>query len=388
MGRSIYQKPLPKATTDEMFDAWQGVMARHECASVLSLAPWDRYYRIAQFIEERGRQIQKRAQLTPLTLKNLNTENEAEFIEKLNQLKKDGKTPTVFIILDGEWLLTGVPHLLPTIQNYVLMPYRLTSFLIFFEKNLLLPQFSQSLSANHPLRQNIIYQNLYLGPDMVHFLKHMEQLYGFSLKERERQEIIANCGGHIWLATEALRFAHMHKTLSFDHEAMQIKLQTIWNNFEAEEKSVIRKIVLKQSLGEKDFIPLNYFVKTGLLQKSAANYQLTVPVLGKFIKETVSRDLKIKISADGKLRVGEVNVSAFFSARELNLIKYFTEHEGQIVDRDTVGNILWGDAEDAYSDWALNQAIKRLRDRFSQLGLSQNLIKTVKSKGFIYTGVT
>jgi len=383
MGQDIYQKPLPIETADRMFAAWQGVMERRECASVLSLSPWDRNYRVAQFIEERGKQIQKRVQLTPLTLKNLNTENEAEFIKKLNQLKKDGKIPTVFIILDGEWLLTGVPHLLPTIQNYVLTPYRLTSFLIFLEKNLLLPQFSQSLSANHPLRQNIIYQKLYCEPDMVHFLKHMEQLYGFSLTDKDRQDVIANCGGHIWLVTEALRFAHTHKTLSFDHEAMQIKLQTIWNNFEAEEKSVVRKIVLKQSLIEEDLIPLEFFVKIGLLQKSAANYQLTVPILEKFIKDKVSRDIKIKFTLDGKLWIGEVNVSTFFSGRELNLIKYFVEHKGQTINRDTVGNILWGaDNEEGYSDWALNQAIKRLRNRLSQLGLSTDCLQTVKGKGY------
>ena len=74
----------------------------------------------------------------------------------------------------------------------------------------------------------------------------------------------------------------------------------------------------------------------------------------------------------------------FFSRREKQLIKKLLQNKGQLVSRNTVANILrYNVTDEKYTDWALDQAIKRLRNKLLKLGLRNNLLKTVKNQGFI-----
>jgi len=59
------------------------------------------------------------------------------------------------------------------------------------------------------------------------------------------------------------------------------------------------------------------------------------------------------------------------------------EKEGQIVNRDEVGQAMWGRLwEQKYSDWAIDQAIYSLRQRLIELGIEKKIL-TKRGKGFL-----
>jgi DNA-binding winged helix-turn-helix (wHTH) protein len=72
-----------------------------------------------------------------------------------------------------------------------------------------------------------------------------------------------------------------------------------------------------------------------------------------------------------------------FSLTENNVLDYFRKHPNQVVSREDVATIIWGEEEwqDKYSDWAIGQLIYRLRKKL-EYGSSSGTIETHKSRGF------
>ncbi len=74
-----------------------------------------------------------------------------------------------------------------------------------------------------------------------------------------------------------------------------------------------------------------------------------------------------------------------FSLTETNVLDYLRAHADEVVSRQDIASIIWGDEEwqDKYSDWAIGQLIYRLRKKL-EYGSSSGMIETRKSQGFIY----
>lgn len=71
------------------------------------------------------------------------------------------------------------------------------------------------------------------------------------------------------------------------------------------------------------------------------------------------------------------------SKTELDLLEFFQKNLDQLVSRKDIANVIWdGIWKEKYSDWAIDQAISRLRTRIKQLNLKFTLI-TKRGQGFI-----
>lgn len=71
------------------------------------------------------------------------------------------------------------------------------------------------------------------------------------------------------------------------------------------------------------------------------------------------------------------------SFREMVLLKKLVDANGEVVDRDRICEVLWGENWiDEYSDWALSQVIHNIRRAISTKNLPYE-IKTVRGKGFV-----
>jgi hypothetical protein len=377
-----YAEPLPRSSVDAMFGAWLAVIRRKECASIISLPKFDREYRASQFVGWVQSQREKGIHVVPISLHSFVTEVWEELAAKLTALKHPTKY-TVFLVTDADWLLTSAPHLISRFQSFVLSPYRSVSFLFFFERNIF-DVINKPLIGHEPLfTQNVLHQSLYKKDDMSHFLRHMEHMYGFALSAKNRELIWDECRGYIWLSTEALRHAHQTKKLSFTHDAFIFRLRAIWDGFNADEQKILARVVTGKSMIEGRPEILAYFEKTGLLVNSGKLYTITVPILERFIRDIVRRERQLKLSQDGKLSMGAIVMDPVFSAKEKSVMTCLLQHQGETVSRDAVAKVVWGSGvEYDYSDWNLDQVIRRLRVRLGLLGLSGTLIDTVKGKGF------
>lgn len=380
----LYNGPLPKIATEQIFFPWLSVIKRHECASILCLPRSDRHYRVTQFLKEYSEKISD-THCVVISLCALVTEVEAELVQTLDKLHNSKKSRTIFFILDGEWLLTAGPHIITVLQRYVLDTDRSTSFFVFFERNILVPEY-EKLFVNCPsFLQNVMYHTLYSKDEIVHFVYHLAQLYACSIKKEFVENIYTYCGGYIWLTTEAVRHLHTTGKLSFDHDEMTFRLQSVWSGFTSQEQSVLSHVVQSEMTKNTPSVAQSYFTNMQLLEEKDDRIRITVPILYDFIRKKTQEERCLRVAEDGQLWAGYTLVSPLFSMRERAILSALLKTKGTVVLRDTIARFLWGDGwEDTYSDWAIDQAMGRLRRKMASLGIGKDVLRAKKGKGFIF----
>jgi DNA-binding winged helix-turn-helix (wHTH) protein len=181
---------------------------------------------------------------------------------------------------------------------------------------------------------------------------------------------------------------HYSKTLDknnlFNDNDLNFKLEIIYSEFLNEEKIVLEKIVKKDfNFTDLDKYSINYFLKTGLLKEKNKKYLINSSLLKKKIEEKFVKNYLIKLNKNNQILINGVIVDSFFSLKEKRLLKYLINNQEKIISRQKIGEIFWGITNNEnFSDWALDQAIRRLRLKLLKLGLGKNLIKTIKNQGF------
>jgi len=70
------------------------------------------------------------------------------------------------------------------------------------------------------------------------------------------------------------------------------------------------------------------------------------------------------------------------SERESQILTELLNNVERTISRDAIAKCLWGDGwHDKYSDWGIDKAISRLREKLSKQGMG-SIIKTIRGKGF------
>lgn len=87
-----------------------------------------------------------------------------------------------------------------------------------------------------------------------------------------------------------------------------------------------------------------------------------------------------------KIIINEVNVSNHFSYKERRILYELWQNQNKPVNRERISEVYWQDqAEEQYSDWAIDQTISRLRKKFIKLGVSSDLIITIRNIGYQFS---
>jgi len=153
------------------------------------------------------------------------------------------------------------------------------------------------------------------------------------------------------------------------------KLSSLWNSFVDEEKSVIRLPSLAAQNNESREI-LNSFIEMGVFSKDNN-------LIGSWLKLlNVSPNL---ISIDkGDITIGGMSVNSKLTGTELKILTELQVNKK--ISRDEIAKSIWGDyAKASFSDYAIDQAMSRLRKKLTSLGFSADYIKTIKRFGFQIT---
>ena len=165
-----------------------------------------------------------------------------------------------------------------------------------------------------------------------------------------------------------------------------MRLRTIWEEFDEEEKTVMKKILKKdrQFTSEEQSI-IDYFIKIRLIDEPIL-LNLRSPILAGYITgETVSKN-SLRINEKDQIILDNVLVDSAFSRVEKRFLRCLLANRGKIVSREDCAKALWGtNFEKSYTDWALDQAVRRLRQKFIRLGLKADFLKTVKNRGYTTT---
>lgn len=382
---------LPVSTLHNMFLPWINVINIDESASILNISKWSQIYRIEQFLQDREflskhvRNFEDTAfiKIDPDFFPFDNFKGFEKFVNtKIDQTKKNH----VILVSNADYLIAKYHEILGYINSYAINNVN-TSFLFFFEKNITLPEIYKKIDSFPVLLQNIITNPPYSSPDIDNFIKFKERSFNVKIPPELVKKIKYLCGNRLGLITQAIRYYSLTRDDKniFDHDEINLKVKLIWDEFENSEKKLLKKIIKKEydfTSEDKDII--NHFLKTRTLEESKKKiYKLTIPLLTRLVEKTMVKKAVILVSFDKKIVINEVVVDEFFSRRERKLIRHLVSQKNKTVKREAVGGFLWGNED--YTDWALDQAIRRLRNKFFKLGIPKNIIETKKNNGFVFS---
>lgn len=386
-----YTLPITKKTFYTMINQWIKIINNHDSASILNISKRSQIYRINQFLNatsylKKNIRDYSKTQIFAINLSAIEEEGKA-LKNYLETVIDKNKKRIVILLLHSDVILLEKPELACFFDEFVLRKPQ-CSLLYFFEKNILLTQFLTKFNRFSSLYQNIIITPLYSKEDVNHFISFNQKKYKIQLSSSLKNEIIAKCGGRLWLITEAIRFYAKTKDVKniFNHEEMDLKIKAIFNEFEECEKAVLEKIVKNDAFfnsEEREII--SYFLKTHLLSFNGRHYLITIPLLTDFIRSEMEKKSLLQLNSKNQLILNNVILDGYFSHREKRLLSFLIKNKNRLISREQVARALWRfQYYDSYTDWALDQALRRLRIKLSRLGVNPNIIKTKRNQGFIY----
>ena len=379
------KEAFPRKTINAIFTPWDNAIKSRECLSVVNIPKRDQLYRLKE-ITSRYRRI-KNIQLIALDLKGQIIEDPYDLktflAKKINKRAKK----IALIVLDADQLLDEKNVLL----SYLDILYHDNPKLILiylFQKNITYSSFSKKLSKYTSLYQNVNIYSFFKQEEIRYFLKFIKAYFQVQIPAQLEKEILFRCGGSPWLIKEAVR--HYYQTRDekniFDHDNMRLKLNILFQELSSEEKSLVEKIVKKdfQFLAVEKSI-IRYLIRTGLLLKKTQQFEISIPIFKDFVKDLLNSKTQICLNHKNQLLLNGVLVEGFFSRRQKLVLRLFISNRGKILAREKVAAKIWQKDTQNYTDWALDQIIRRLRNKLVRLGLNRYLIKTVKNQGYSFS---
>ena len=381
------QGAFPEETITEYFSPWIKAINSRECITILNIPKRDQLYRVNEFINQQI--TSKKIQLITLDLKGQIIEDSSDLESYLDKHVKNNSKLIVLLILDADQLLDEKIALLSCLDK-MYFDRKNFSMVYLFQKNITSLEKTKKLSPYTSLFQNISIFSCFEPEAMSYFIKFIALSFKTKITKELERKILDRCNGAPWLVKESVRYYYQTGDTKniFNHDNMKIKLNILYQELSIEEKLVVEKIIkMNFQFDLKEKAVINYLTKTGLLIKKGQQYDVSIPIFKDFIQETINSKTQINLNQNGQLLVNGVLVEGFFSRREKKIIKLFLENKEKILNREGIALAVWSNnKENLYTDWALDQIIRRLRNKFVKLGLSRYLIKTIKNQGYLFNG--
>lgn len=364
---------------------WDAVLKLKECLCVLFPYLSDRQFRISQYLESNDDKSLLFINLNSAFLA-LDEENDLkkyiqkqicpEFTGNFDECLERCNKTIVLTISDGEMLLKPEEKLvLPMLQNLTLS-YRKIKTFIAFESNIFkkIPDFNRY----NLVFQNILYYPLYNEADMMFFVEYLCKKWQMKMPQPVRKSIVYNSGGSFWLTKAACRSYRENGEWSIEDKMFQFRLESIFETLSDEEKVIIGSCPhLSQFEDNKD---LFFLKKIGLIKE---DHNLAIPELRKFAEKINQSKLDYFQSRENDITYKGISLFGVLSTTEFFLLKHFLKKQNTPISRDEIAQVIWSkNMEENYSEWAIDQAIKRLRDRLISLGLPANIIRSVRGIGY------
>jgi len=360
MGKSI--SPISEKTFSRFSNFIDDVINRNECGSIIGLTQREHGYRINQ--------LKNRATLKIVDLKSYFLDDPEDI--ELSEI--NNKRLSCFLITNADCLLEEKQAFL-TYFNDLVRKNKNLSLIFFFQHNITYPWNMKALSPYQYLFQNILFYPKYNQVDPKQFLFYIEQKLKTKVSVHIKNLILKECGGDLWLIKEAVRYYAKTKNTKnlFDHEEMIFRLKVTYNELEEQEKQVFKKFIKQEvNFTDEENTVLSYLETSNIIS----------PLLSKFISQQTVKENNLSLGKDQKIFLNSFPVDYFFSKTEKKGLRFFLNQTSRLITRNQLGTILWNDSD--FSDWALDQFIKRLRNKLIKLGLDRQLIKTKKNQGFVF----
>lgn len=239
------------------------------------------------------------------------------------------------------------------------------------------------------IAQNLIYFPLLSDNEQEAVIKVLSQTYGYKISQKPT--ILKKLsGGNASLIKACLRILAKHKDLQneqkitdliFNQYEVGLILEEIWKHLEDDEQNVFR--ALANHLPLKTEETPERLLKLGLI-KGDKELKPFSPLFTLFVRNKGRGQNKLTLNQEtGQVLANSLPIKEKLTLQEYHLLAAFLEKPGFVYSRDEIADILWGkDADDKYSDWAIDQITSRLRKTLSRLGIPPSTLQTIRKRGY------
>ncbi|TSC90365.1 MAG: Uncharacterized protein G01um10145_37 [Microgenomates group bacterium Gr01-1014_5] len=272
-------------------------------------------------------------------------------------------------------------------------------FVFLLQKDLTKPEHvAEYGDFNEVLMQNVVYVPLLLINDIDYLLDYFSKELSREFSPEERNLIIEVCGGHPFLikaCTRIIAFLNGNKIsteelreLLISHYEPRSACQRFFDLLSQEEQQELKKIVSDKVTDLPSV--LKVLMKLGLVVKNG-DYWMPFGQLFESAIKSLSQDNSVQVEASSGLTFQEKNGAIFiagknvedkFTRQEYEVLRFLLSDPEKLRSRDEIGEAMWGKlAYDKYSDWAIDQAMSKIRKKLKKLGADKYLI-TVRGRGY------
>ena len=262
------------------------------------------------------------------------------------------------------------------------------SVVLFSETDITFSKFNILVDKSSFLFDHIIKYPLYDEKDSRQFIAYYCHQWKFSLPEKIIKEIMDMWGGYFWLIHQACRSLRDNPDKAiqdaFSDDLMMKKLEIIWNKFTKEEKDIIEKVFFENMENVDKFTQIyNYLKSIRVIKEIDGKVKLGIPLLSKIIEA----ELRINtFQFKGKqILIGNKDITSKLTKKEKIMMLILLHSKDKLISRDVIARAVWEDKwHEKYSNWAIDRLVYRIRKKLRSIGIKDELLRTVKKKGFIF----
>ena len=199
-----------------------------------------------------------------------------------------------------------------------------------------------------------------------------------SVSKEQTEKIIGLAGGYVSLIRFYLRNLELVDEEVIDNPEVKYFFEGIWESLADESRLWLFDFASKKEIGN----PSKFLVESGIVNLSAKQ-KLFSKVFEEYLDKLLQKKVpEIKMVGE-ILTVGNQRVETLLSNQEERVMRLLASQVDKIVSRDEVAEAIWGKLSmDNYSDWAINQIIRRIRVKIGDIREDKKLIETIRGKGF------
>ena len=267
-------------------------------------------------------------------------------------------------------------------------------------------RFSVVFSLNKPLEELVepalfaefheflaghtVYMSLSDEPGLAFRIGYIEKVTGRKIDEKLKKNLLVLTSGHGKMSRLAMEACLAEtplnnlETFLLDHKSIQGALKEIWRSFSpVEQLWILNKNRTEENKQIEEYMRNLQFIIKGKIQ---------IPLFQAFVNRDLSSfspqsESIVYEETTNSIRKGKLVLSDDLTAAEFRLLKYFLHNSGQVINRDTVISVVWGDNKSisGVTDQALDQLIFRLRKKIEENPTQPIHLQTVKGRGFTFS---
>lgn len=232
--------------------------------------------------------------------------------------------------------------------------------------------YSKSLESNSSFFENTIYHPLSIQREKKYLEDHCLEKYGAINNKKTQSKVFLQSHGHYELYKRLYKAQITGNMASLGNYARRLT-----NSLGKSSIRAFRKVINKIDLNEHEKHIIDIYKKLGFIKKE----NITIPLLKKYILELAPQENILFDKDSGHLSFQNIQD---FSKAEIKVIKALLENENEVVTKEQIGEIIWGEkVGEKYSPWAIDQTIFRMRLKFDKLNLNAE-IKTIHGRGYMF----